>query len=275
MLKRLRASLANPSSIPQYKNDNIFLVLLYIVILSFIAALPVLITSVRTNGASASTKYQIRELLVENRDSFLEGNITDNTLTITNEVEGSVLGEKVAIVLPTDDVDISSFITIKVYYVVKLNDHNIEVYFLGNKVKTYTYTVLGLDGLDFSFINENDYKLRTEGFERIEAAYDKVVNDIKPFWITFDVVKRFFEVFVIAILFDLVCALLIRGLKGISFNEGFVIVMYAFAMQSIGQIFDSLYGLSICGYLGAFIGIVYFIIAIRNTNNAKNINIRE
>lgn len=275
MLKRLRASLANPSSIPQYKNDNIFLVLLYIVILSFIAALPVLITSVRTNGASASTKYQIRELLVENRDSFLEGNITDNTLTITNEVEGSVLGEKVAIVLPTDDVDISSFITVKVYYVVKLNDHNIEVYFLGNKVKTYTYTVLGLDGLDFSFINENDYKLRTEGFERIEAAYDKVVNDIKPFWITFDVVKRFFEVFVIAILFDLVCALLIRGLKGISFNEGFVIVMYAFAMQSIGQIFDSLYGLSICGYLGAFIGIVYFIIAIRNTNNAKNINIRE
>lgn len=275
MLKRLRASLANPSSIPQYKNDNIFLVLLYIVILSFIAALPVLITSVRTNGASASTKYQIRELLVENRDSFLEGNITDNTLTITNNVEGSVLGEKVAIVLPTDDVDISSFITIKVYYVVKLNDHNIEVYFLGNKVKTYTYTVLGLDGLDFSFINENDYKLRTEGFEKIEAAYDKVVNDIKPFWITFDVVKRFFEVFVIAILFDLVCALLIRGLKGISFNEGFVIVMYAFAMQSIGQIFDSLYGLSICGYLGAFIGIVYFIIAIRNTNNAKNIDIRE
>ena len=275
MLKRLRASLANPSSIPQYKNDNIFLVLLYIVILSFIAALPVLITSVRTNGASASTKYQIRELLVENRDSFLEGNITDNTLTITNEVEGSVLGEKVAIVLPTDDVDISSFITIKVYYVVKLNDHNIEVYFLGNKVKTYTYTVLGLDGLDFSFINENDYKLRTEGFERIEAAYDKVVNDIKPFWITFDVIKRFFEVFVIAILFDLVCALLIRGLKGISFNEGFVITMYAFAMQSIGQIFDSLYGLSICGYLGAFIGIIYFIIAIRNTNNAKNIDIRE
>ena len=275
MLKRLRASLANPSSIPQYKNDNIFLVLLYIVILSFIAALPVLITSVRTNGASASTKYQIRELLVENRESFLEGNITDNTLTITNEVEGSVLGEKVAIVLPTDDVDISSFITIKVYYVVKLNDHNIEVYFLGNKVKTYTYTVLGLDGLDFSFINENDYKLRTEGFERIEAAYDKVVNDIKPFWITFDVVKRFFEVFVITILFDLVCALLIRGLKGISFNEGFVITMYAFAMQSIGQIFDSLYGLSICGYLGAFIGIVYFIIAIRNTNNAKNIDIRE
>ena len=275
MLKRLRASLANPSSIPQYKNDNIFLVLLYIVILSFIAALPVLITSVRTNGASASTKYQIRELLVENRDSFLEGNITDNTLTITNEVEGSVLGEKVAIVLPTDDVDISSFITIKVYYVVKLNDHNIEVYFLGNKVKTYTYTVLGLDDLDFSFINENDYKLRTEGFERIEAAYDKVVNDIKPFWITFDVIKRFFEVFVIAILFDLVCALLIRGLKGISFNEGFVITMYAFAMQSIGQIFDSLYGLSICGYLGAFIGIIYFIIAIRNTNNAKNIDIRE
>jgi hypothetical protein len=275
MLKRLRASLANPSSIPQYKNDNIFLVLLYIVILSFIAALPVLITSVRTNGASASTKYQIRELLVENRDSFLEGNITDNTLTITNEVEGSVLGEKVAIVLPTDDVDISSFITIKVYYVVKLNDHNIEVYFLGNKVKTYTYTVLGLDGLDFSFINETDYKLRTEGFEKIEAAYDKVVNDIKPFWITFDVVKRFFEVFVIAILFDLVCALLIRGLKGISFNEGFVITMYAFAMQSIGQIFDSLYNLDICAYLGAFIGIVYFIIAIRNTNNAKNIDIRE
>ena len=275
MLKRIRASLANPSSIPQYKNDIIFLVLLYIVILSFIAALPVLITSVRTNGASASTKYQIRELLVENRDSFLEGNITDNTLTITNKVEGSVLGEKVAIVLPTDDVDISSFITIKVYYVVKLNDHNIEVYFLGNKVKTYTYTVLGLDGLDFSFINENDYKLRTEGFERIEVAYDKVVNDIKPFWITFDVIKRFFEVFVIAILFDLVCALLIRGLKGISFNEGFVITMYAFAMQSIGQIFDSLYGLSICGYLGAFIGIVYFIIAIRNTNNAKNIDIRE
>ena len=110
------------------------------------------------------------------------------------------------------------------------------------------------------------------------AMYEFVLEnrpDIKPFWITFDVIKRFFEVFVIAILFDLVCALLIRGLKGISFNEGFVITMYAFAMQSIGQIFDSLYGLSICGYLGAFIGIVYFIIAIRNTNNAKNIDIRE
>ena len=37
MLKRLRASLANPSSIPQYRKDKIFLVLLYMVILSFIA----------------------------------------------------------------------------------------------------------------------------------------------------------------------------------------------------------------------------------------------
>ena len=273
MLKRLRASLANPSSIPQYRHDNVFLVLLYMVILSFIATLPILITSVRTSGASVTTKYQVRELLVENRDFFLEGGIDNNTLTITNEVEGTVLGDKIAIILPTDEVEITSFLAYQIYYAVKLNDHNIEIYFFGNKVKTYTYTDLNLDGLDFDFIKNNDYKERTKSFEKIEAAYDKIVNDIKPFWITFDVLRVFFEVFIVALLFDLVCALIIRGTRGIAYKEGLVIAMYAFAMEIVGQIIDSLYGLDICAYIGAVIGIIYFLIALRYTSVTKNENI--
>ena len=87
MLKRLRASLANPSSIPQYKNDNIFLVLLYMFVLCFIAALPVLVYSVKKSGVNSQTKYEIRELLTENRDDVIKGEIENNTLTITNEVE--------------------------------------------------------------------------------------------------------------------------------------------------------------------------------------------
>jgi len=269
MLKRLRASLANPSSIPQFRKDNVILVILYIFVLSFIVTLPTLISSVGTSGASVSTKYAIRELLLENKDSFLEGNITNNTLTITNNAEGTVLGEKVAIVLPTDDIDINSFVTINVYYVVKLNTNDIEIYFLGNKIKTYSYDDLNLNGLDFDFINNTNYKERNESFEKIEAAYDKVVNDIKGIWITFDVLKEFARVFFIVIIFDLAFAFLERGLKGISFKECFVISMYSFAIEIVGQIIDSLYGLTICSYIGIAIGIIYFVIAMRNTNNIE------
>ena len=110
-------------------------------------------------------------------------------------------------------------------------------------------------------------------FEQIETAYDKIVNDIKPFWVTFDVLQVFFEVFIVALLFDLVCALIIRGTRGITYKEGLVIAIYAFAMEIVGQIIDSLYGLDFCAYIGAFIGIVYFLIALKYTNVERKENI--
>jgi len=273
MLKRLRASMANPSAIPQYKGDNVLLVLLYIIVLSFIAALPVLIKSVKTSGASVATKYEIREILIENRDDFIEGNINDNTLTITNKVEGTVIGDKVAIILPTDEYEPTNFLSVQVYYAVKLNEHNIEVYFFGSKIKTYTYTNLGLDGIDFSFLHDNNYKERAKVFEQIEAAYDKVINDVKPFWTTFNVLSEFFMAFSITIMFSLVLAFLGRGIKGLVFKESFVMAMYAFAMSAIGQVLDALYGFNLFAYIGCFIGFVYYIFALRNTGNVKTDNI--
>ena len=271
MLKRIRASLANPSSIPQYKDDNIFLVLLYMFVLCFIAALPVLVTSVRKSGADSSTKYEIRELLVENRDEVIHGSIENNTLTITNDVAGFVLGGKVGIILPSDNTDPVMLIQERVYYSVKIKTNNVEVYFFGNKIKSYTYTDLGLDGMNFDFLYENDYKIRNSNFERLEASYDKVVNDLKPYWVTFDVIAEFFSVFIIAFIFDLICALLLRGIKGMTFGECLVIVMYAFVLEIIGQIIDSLYGLTLFAYIGSIIGLLYFFIAVRNvaSNNKK------
>lgn len=273
MLKRLRASLANPSSISQYRNDNVVLVILYVVLLSFIATLPILVKSIRISGTSVTTKMEIREVLIENRDDFIKGGIDNNTLTITNETEGTVIGDKVAIILPTDKYDPSSFLSIQVYYAVKLNENNVEIYFFANKVKTYTYTDLGLDGLDFSFVYNNDYKERTKSFERLEAAYDKVVNDIKPFWVTFDVLRGFFMVFIINLAFSLVLALLGRGLRGLSFKECLVIALYAFAISAVGQALDALYDLVIFTYIGGFMGFVYFVFALRGIGSVKKDNI--
>lgn len=275
MLKRLRASLANPSSIPQYKNDNIFLVLLYMFVLCFIAALPVLVYSVKKSGVNSQTKYEIRELLTENRDDVIKGGIENNTLTITNEVEGFVLGGTVAVILPSDKTDPTMLIQERVYYAVKLNDHNVEIYFFGNRIKSYTYTDLGLDGMSFDFLYENDYKIRNSNFERLEASYDKVVLDLKPYWATFDVISEFFKVFLIAFIFDLICALLLRGLKGLSFGECLVIVMYAFALEIVGQIIDSLYGLTLFAYIGSIIGLIYFFIAVRSAAVDKEENDRR
>ena len=108
---------------------------------------------------------------------------------------------------------------------------------------------------------------------KIGAVKNKIVNDIKPFWVTFDVLQVFFEVFIVALLFDLVCALIIRGTRGITYKEGLVIAIYAFAMEIVGQIIDSLYGLDFCAYIGAFIGIVYFLIALKYTNVERKENI--
>ena len=191
---------------------------------------------------------------------------------MSNKVDGFILGDTLGVILPTDNTDPAVLLQERIYYAVKLNDHNVEAYFFGNKVKTYTYTDLGLDGINFDFLYENDYKIRNANFERMEAAYDKVVNDLKPVWVTFDVIAEFFRVFVIAFLFDLVCALLLRGIKGLTFKEGLVIVMYAFAIESVGQIIDSLYGLTLFAYIGTIIGIIYFIIAVRNINPLDKID---
>lgn len=269
MLRRLRASLANPSSIPEYKNDNIFLVLLYMIVFCFLATLPILITSVKTSGTSYSTKYQVRELLVENRDNVIQGGISDNTLTITNKVEGFVLGDTIGIILPTDNTDPLMLLQERVYYAAKLNDHNVEIYFLGNKVKSYTYTELGLDDLNFDFLYNNNYKERTSCFERVENAYDKITNDMKPYWITFSVILEFLRIFVFAFIIDIICALLMRGLKGLNFKEALVIVIYAFMMEIVGQVIDALYGFTLFSYIGIAIGLIYFVIAIRSVKIDK------
>ena len=269
MFRRLKASLANPSSIPLYRKDNIFLVLLYILALCFIATLPTLVDTIRSKEVSEETKFTIREVLVENRNEFLNGKIENNTLTVDAKQTNLIFEGAVAILFPADDTDPVLFAQNGTYYVVKLNDHDISVFFLGNKIKTYSYTELGLDGLDFNFIKEVDYKARVLEFEVVEKAYDKIVNDIKPFWGTINVVSEFFKIFIIAIIFDLICAFLARGIKGLSFKEGFVIIMYAFAMESVGQIIDALYGFAIFSFIGSFIGIIYFIIALRNTNDVR------
>lgn len=267
MFKRIKASLANPSSIPYYKDDNFFLVLLYMIVLCFLAIIPTMVSGIKASGVDDSSRHEIREVLVENRDSLIQGGIVDNTLTITNtDAEGFIIGDRIGFILPTENVEPTMLIQENVYYVCKLNDHNIEIFFLGNKVKTYTYSELNLDGLDFSFLGENDYKIRNEKFEILEAACNKVVKDLKGLWVTVDCIAEFFKVFIVAFLFDLVCALLCRGIRGLSFKECLVIVMYAFAMEIIGQIIDALYGYTIFSYIGSFIGIVYFIIAIRRAS---------
>lgn len=269
MLRRLRASLANPSSISDYKNDNLFLVLLYMIVFCFLATLPVLITSVKTKGTSYTTKYQVRELLVENRDNVIKGGISENTLTITNEVEGFILGDTIGIILPTDQTNPAMLLQERIYYAAKLTDHNVEIYFLGNKVKSYTYTDLGLDEMNFDFLYNNDYKTRTANFERLESAYDKITVDMKPYWVTLNVLAEFFRVFAFAFIIDIICALLMRGLKGLNFKEALVIVIYAFMMEIVGQVIDALYGFTLFSYIGIAIGLIYFVIAIRSVKIDK------
>ncbi len=269
MFKRIKASLANPSSIPNYRKDNIGLVLLYIVLLCFLATIPTLIKSIKANSVSDEIKYQVREFLVESRYELPKGTIEDNTLTITKKTDGFYLGDTLAIVFPTDEILPLDLVAQQIYYVCKVNDHNVEMYFIGSKVKTYTYTELGLDDFDLEFVNIVDYKTRTIEFERLEKAYDKIYNDAKGLRTTLAVLGTFIRIFALAILFDLVCAFLARGIKGLSFKEVFVIVMYAFVPETIGQIIDELYAFDIFSYIGCFLGIVYFIIALRNVEVFK------
>ncbi len=269
MFRRIKASLANPSAIPNYRKDNIGLVLLYIIMLCFLAAIPTLIRSVKANNVSDEIKYQVREFLVEARYDLPKGTIEDNTLTITKKTEGFYLGDTLAIVFPTDDILPVDLVAQQIYYVCKVNDHNVEIYFIGSKVKTYTYTELGLDGFDLEFVNIIDYKTRTLEFEKLEKAYDKIYSDVKGLRTTISVLGVFIRVLALTLLFDLVCALLSRGIKNLSFKEVFVIVLYSFVLETIGQIIDELYGLNIFSYIGCFLGIIYFIIALRSVEVFK------
>lgn len=269
MLKRIKASLANPSSIPLFRKDNIFLVLLYLVVLSFITTLPGLISSVRQKGVGSTTKYEIRTVLVENRESLMKGEIIDNTITLTNKVDGFIIGDRVGFILPYEEVEPALYLQQSVYYVCKINDHDITIYFLGNKIKSYTYDKLDLNGITFDFLYEDDYNTRNAVFEQIEKAYDMVVKDLKPYWITFNCLSAFFKVFVIAIIFDLILALLVKGFRGLSFKEALVIAMYSFVMEIVGQIIDALYGFTIFSYIGAGIGIIFFFIAMRSSQIFK------
>ena len=263
MLRRIKASLANPSSISMFRKDKLGLVLIYIFLLCFIATLPTLIYGIKQDRVSDEAKYEIRIVLVENRDNIIKGNINDNTLTITEKHEGFVIGDEVAILMPSDEIDPVNFVSERIYYVVKLNDHDVQLFFLGNKIKTYTYTELGLDGMDFSFFGEVDYKTRITEFERLESAYDKAYKDIKPMLITINVIAVLFRVLFATIIFALVCALISRGVKGISFKELFVITLYSFVMFVMGQIIDELYGFTLFAYIGIFISFIYYVIALR------------
>lgn len=272
MFRRIKASLANPSSISLYRLDNVFLALLYILSLCVIATIPTIISTVKTKGISEDTKYRIREVLVEERNEFYDGEINDNTLTVDSKQTNLIFEGNCAILFPNDDTDPVLFAQNGTYYVIKLEDHGINVYFVGNKVKSYTYTELGLDGLNFNFLKETDYKTRVLEFERVEKACDTIVNDLKPYWGTFDVLSTFFRIAFIALIFDLLCALLARGTRNLYFKECFVMAIYAFALETIGQILDSLYGFDIFGYIGCFIGIIYYIIALKNVDVLKNDN---
>ena len=266
MFKRIKASLANPSAISNYRGDNTGLVLLYIVILCLLASLPTLIKQVKTSNVSDETKYQVREFLVEARFDLPQGKIENNTLTITKKTEGFYLGDTMAIIFPTDEVMPVDLVTQQIYYVCKVNDHNVEMYFFGSKVKTYTYTELGLDNFDLEFVSIIDYKTRTTEFERLEKAYDTIYNDLKGIRTTFNIVGAFIRILAITLIFDLICALLARGIKGLTFKEVFNIVLYAFVLEIVGQLIDELYGLDLFTYIGSFVGIVYFIIALRNVD---------
>ena len=263
MLRRIKASLANPSSISLFRKDNVGLVLIYIFILCFIATLPTLISNVKQKNISDNTKYDIRMVLVENRDNIIKANITDNTLTITEKHDGFVIGDKLAILMPYDEIDPVSFTSERIYYVVKLNDHNVDLFFLGNKIKSYTYTELKLEGLDLDFLSIVDYKTRVTEFERLENAYDMVYKDIKGMLVTINVLAVFFRVILSTIILTLIVSLISRGIKGLAFRDIFVIALYSFVMFIIGQIVDEVYGFDFVSFIGIFISFIYFVIAIR------------
>lgn len=263
MFRRIKASLANPSSISLFRKDNVGLVLIYIFILCLIAALPTLVFNVKKTNVSDSTKYEIRMALVENRDDIIKGYISDNTLTITEKHDGFVIGDRVAILMPSDEIEPVNFVSERIYYVVKINDHNVEIFFLGNKIKAYTYDELDLNGLNLDFLGIVDYKSRITEFERVERVYDKAYKDLKPMLVTINVLAVLFRVLFITIIFALITSLFTRGIKGVTFREIFVISLYSFVMFVIGQALDEIYDLTICSYIGIFISFVYFVIAVR------------
>ena len=169
-----------------------------------------------------------------------------------------------AIEFPTDDIEPIQFASQNIYYVLRINDHNVELYFLGNKIKTATYTELGLDGFDLAFVDIADYKTRTLEFERIERAMDSVFNDFKPMWVTINVVAVFVKTVFITLILDLVFAFLSLGIRGLSFKEIYIIILYSFVVEIIGRLFDELYGLDFCAYIGVLLGIIYYVIALRS-----------
>ena len=81
--------------------------------------------------------------------------------------------------------------------------------------------------------------------------------------VTINVLAVLFRVLFLSLIFILICSLLSRGVKGLTFKEVFVITTYSFVMFIIGQIIDELYGLTICSYIGIFISLVYLVIAMR------------
>ena len=51
--------------------------------------------------------------------------------------------------------------------------------------------------------------------------------------------------------------------------------MNAFALEIVGQIIDSLYGLTLFAYIGSIIGLIYFFIAVRSAAVDKEENDRR
>lgn len=270
MLARFRTSLTNPKGIGNYKNEKVLISLLYMFLLTFLAILPTLILTIKSNGVSESNKQFFRRSLVQYKEEMPVGGIVDGKLSI-NEPTGFCVGP-VALTMSGYVIDYMTSLELTakgIYYVADMQETKIVVSFASSKIKTFTYEELGLTNFSFDFIQIND----SEGFEKLEQAYETIVNKTASFWKPVSVISSFFTLYLGILLAALLYALVSKLLVKIPYGQLFNISIFSLTPALIFILFGELFNLSFLNIIGGIIAIIYLEIALRHIDSTNRDNL--
>jgi hypothetical protein len=240
MYIRFRDSLINPRNIVDFRNDSIWLVLLYVVFFSLLLSTRTTITSLQFNGISPAQKV----VLAENFEDL------DPTCGIVN---GTYICDTKETRLFYEDFIIN-------YYVESNDSLQLDAYTAQYNVIVYSDQIVLVFGNSVLFeqpINELNSDIQNLSFalqSTDEEAFNTVIFDTvdeyimsyKSVWAPLTIAVDIISSFLLFIFFIILSAFMMRiRFKQIPFKKLFVMTAYSSTSLYVILIFNSLFSLNI------------------------------
>jgi hypothetical protein len=256
MMNRLIDGLLYPKEILKYVKDNVFLVILYVLMFALLAGTRSAIDIIKYDGTTLAFQDELRDDL-DHVDVNCE--ITNSVLVCDENTQEEIY--KLSLIkfhldsntlLDTSDYD--------VYYNVIFNEDSVKLVF-GNQVMVS----LPIEDLPAEFHNLDFRDIQTENsdafFTRLFAGIDSYLVDTKILWGSVNLAIEFLLNTLMFMFFVLIGAFFLkRRHKIIPFRDAFVLHSYSSTSVFIVIIFFNLLQLSF------FLVIILIIIAFRQNN---------